>query len=296
MPEETEDYIRIPVAACKITATIDISKDEGIKALYCGGANDKKVATYLFVKDKGWTMEKAKKWVKEHKENKSDANLEVEYRYLPKAELRVQDESGKKKIIGHAAIFNSLSVEMWGFKERIMPGAFKRTLSEDADVRALVNHNPSLILGRSKAGTLTLREDEQGLLSTIDPPDTTAAKDIIESIGRGDVDGMSIGFRSVDERWIKEDGMNVRELTDVDLFDVSVVTYPAYPATEVLFRSMPQMVRELSGIFVQEDKGLEISADDRIIIDKAIIRLQNIKRGATPNLDERMQKLDNLKK
>ena len=66
-PEETEDYIRVPVAECKITATIDISKDEGIKALYCG--KEKKVATYLFEKAKGWTMAKAKKWVEEHKKS-----------------------------------------------------------------------------------------------------------------------------------------------------------------------------------------------------------------------------------
>jgi len=293
MPEETENYIRIPVADCKITATIDISKKEGIKALYCG--IDKKVATYLFAKDEGWTMEKAKQWVKEHKKKSAD-DSNIEYRYLPKAELRVQDDTGKKKIIGHAAMFNSLSEELWGFRERIMPGAFKRTLAEGADVRALINHNPSLILGRNKAGTLDLKEDERGLFCTIDPPDTTAGKDIIESINRRDIDGMSIGFLSVDEKWIKEGGANVRELMDVDLVDISIVTYPAYTATKVMTRSMPQMARELSGIFMRTEKGLELDADDRSIIDKAIIRLQNLKRGATPNLDERLQKLDILKK
>jgi len=229
-------------------------------------------------------------------EKKSDENTGIEYRHLLKAELRLQDENGKKKIIGHAAIFNSLSEELWGFKERVMPGAFKRTLAEGADVRALINHNPSLVLGRNKAGTLTLKEDERGLFASIDPPDTTAGRDIIESINRKDIDGMSIGFRSVDERWIKEDGMNIRELIDVDLFDISVVTYPAYTTTEVMIRSLPQMARDLSGIFIRTEKGLELDADDRSIIDKAIVRLQNLRQVETPNLDERLQKLDILKK
>lgn len=257
----------------------------------------------LRYKTKSWTVATARSHCASRdgsfeaaSEGKSADASGIEYRYLPKAELRIQGENEKKKIVGHASVFNVLSEEMWGFKERVMPGAFKRTLSEGADVRALINHNPSMILGRNKVGTLTLKEDERGLFCTVDPPDTTTAKDIIESISRGDVDSMSFSFRSVDERWIKEGGINVRELIDVDLFDISIVTYPAYPATEVLVRSMPQMVRELSGIFVQEEKGLEISAEDRTIIDNAIIRLQNLRKVETPNLDERLQKLDNLKK
>jgi hypothetical protein len=178
------------------------------------------------------------------------------------------NEDGKK-IVGHAAVFNSLSLEMWGFRERIMPGAFKRVLSEGADVRALINHNPSTVLGRSKAGTLALREDGQGLLAKIDPPDTTAAKDIIESISRGDVDGMSIGFRSVDERWIREGGANVRELLDVDLFDVSIATYPAYPATEVIFRTEIRRFK----MFIPTPK-----------LNRARMQLRDIKDSGTPRL------------
>jgi len=147
-------------------------------------------------------------------EKKGAKDSGIEYRYLPKAELRISSIDGKHKIIGYPAVFNSLSLDIFGFKERVKPGAFRRTLSERADVRALINHNPSMILGRSKAGTLALREDGQGLLAIIDPPDTSIAKDIIESISRGDIDGMSIGFLPVDERWIKEGGMNVRELVE----------------------------------------------------------------------------------
>jgi len=67
MPETTDQYVRIPVAVCKITATIDISKSEGIKALYCG--KEKKIHTYLFAVAKGWTLAKAKQWIKDHKKN-----------------------------------------------------------------------------------------------------------------------------------------------------------------------------------------------------------------------------------
>lgn len=255
---------------------------------------------------KNWTESEARKWLKDNKikyilfepaaEKKSEDDSDIEYRFIQKAELSVRGDDGKKKIVGYPVVFNSLSREMWGFKERVMPGAFKRTLAEGADVRALINHNASLILGRNKAGTLTLKEDDHGLHSIIDPPDTTAAKDIIESISRGDVDGMSFSFRSVDERWLKEGGINIREILDADLFDVAIVTYPAYPATEVMIRSLPQTVKELSGIIIRAERGCDLTPDDRSVIDVAIIRLQNLKHGITPVLDERRQKLEQIKK
>ena len=162
-----------------------------------------------------------------------------ETRYLYTEDLRVeQSEDAKPKIVGYAAVFNSLSHDLGGFRETISPGAFTRTIRDGADVRALVDHNPTLILGRNKSGTLTLKPNQKGLLVEIDPPDTQAARDIIESMRRGDVDGMSFAFRTVHDDWHIEDSTPIRELLDVELLDVSVVTYPAYPATEVAVRSM----------------------------------------------------------
>lgn len=93
-PEETDDYIRIPVRECEITATIDISEKEGIKALYCG--KEKKVRTYLFRKDHGWTMEKAKKWVKEHDGKSIDEllslGIEIEHKEKPVSQEEIKDE------------------------------------------------------------------------------------------------------------------------------------------------------------------------------------------------------------
>lgn len=138
------------------------------------------------------------------------------------------------KLVGYAAVFNQDSVDM-GFIERIKPGAFAKALKK-SDVRALFNHDSNFVLGRQSAGTLKLKEDSKGLYIEIDPPGATWATDLRESIRRGDIDQMSFGFTvaSGGERW---EG-NTRVLTEIDqLFDVSPVTFPAYPTTEIQSRS-----------------------------------------------------------
>lgn len=151
-------------------------------------------------------------------------------------ELRVKQEADKPPMIaGHAALFNTLSEDLGGFRETIMPGAFAKTLQE-ADVRALLNHDPNMLLGRTKSGTLRLAEDEQGLAFEIDPPETGYANDLLTSMRRGDLDQMSFGFQVVKDRWIAGDEP-VRELVEVRLFDVSPVTFPAYPQTDASVRT-----------------------------------------------------------
>ncbi len=139
---------------------------------------------------------------------------------------------------GYAAVFNTLSQDLGGFKEIIADKAFSRSLKAGADVRALVDHDPSKILGRSKSGTLTLREDDHGLKVSIKPPDTTVGRDIVESTRRGDVDQMSFAFSVVSDSWETIDGEEVRTITDVDLHDVSIVSFPAYVNTEIAVRSL----------------------------------------------------------
>lgn len=104
-------------------------------------------------------------------------------------------------------------------------------------MRAMVDHDPTRILGRRKAGTLKLRETWEALTAEILPPDTSTARDVIENLRRGDVDGMSTGFRTVSDRWGHEGDVMVRELLLVDRLDVSVVAFPAYPATMAALRS-----------------------------------------------------------
>jgi HK97 family phage prohead protease len=162
-----------------------------------------------------------------------------ETRSCPVAELRVAGADQGTAIEGYAAVFNRDSEPLGGFVERIQPGAFRRTLAEGADVRALIDHDPSRIIGRRKAGTLEVREDPHGLKVSIKPPDTTAGRDLVASIRRGDVDQMSFGFRAVRDEWEeRSDGMTQRTLVDVDLFDISAVTFPAYPDTEIAVRSL----------------------------------------------------------
>jgi len=151
------------------------------------------------------------------------------------AELRTEGDAGK--IVGYAAVFNSKSEDL-GFREIVMPGAFDRSMREAHDVRALVNHDSNLILGRTKSGTLKLSVDERGLKAEIDPPDTQSARDALASIKRGDMDGMSFAFRTLTDDWRMEDGELVRELRDLELVDVSVVAFPAYAATSVSARAL----------------------------------------------------------
>ncbi len=166
---------------------------------------------------------------------------EHERRFLKASELRITGGGDKpKKIVGYAAVFNKLSEELWGFREKISPGAFTNTLKNGDDVRALLNHDPNMVIGRNISGTLKLEENTKGLKVAIKPADTQAGRDILVSLERGDVDGMSFGFRTVTDKWETIDGDEVRTLEEVELFDVSVVTYPAYPDTSVAVRSLEQ--------------------------------------------------------
>jgi len=154
------------------------------------------------------------------------------------SEFRVeQREDGKKLIRGHAAVFNSETDLGW-FRERIAPGAFSESIGKD-DVRALFNHDENFILGRNKAGTLTMREDERGLYVEIDPPDTQVGRDLVTSIERGDISQMSFGFQTIKDSWETEENAakDLRTLEKVKLWDVSPVTFPAYQETDVAVRS-----------------------------------------------------------
>ncbi|MEW6771854.1 MAG: HK97 family phage prohead protease [Bacillota bacterium] len=144
----------------------------------------------------------------------------------------VRADATGRKIRGYAALFNELSEPLGGFRERILPGAFTNTLKND-DIRLLVDHNPSMVLARTKNGTLKLKEDSKGLWFEAELPDTTVGRDVYTSIKRGDIDQMSFGFKVVKDRWLSGTYPQIRELLEVKLFDVSVVTFPAYPQTTV---------------------------------------------------------------
>ena len=186
-------------------------------------------------------------------------------------EMRVIGDDGQRKIVGYAAVFDQLSVELWGFYEKIQPGAFTKTIQE-ADVRGLWNHDSNYVLGRTKSGTLTLREDPIGLGIEILPPDTQWARDLMVTIDRGDVDQMSFAFQVMRDHWETVDDKLVRTLEEVALYDVSPVTFPAYPQTTVQVREdlrtfgvpvaeLPEFVRSLERI----EKGMATRDDLRML-------------------------------
>ena len=159
-----------------------------------------------------------------------------EIRYFP-IEMRVDQEG---RIEGYAAIFNKWSEDLGWFIERIKQGAFKNTIKKE-DIRALFNHDPNYVLGRNKAETLELSEDKKGLQFRVTPPEAQWAKDLYTSVERGDIDQASFGFTAIRDEWDYDKDPMERTLLEVRLFDVSVVTYPAYPQTSVSARSLAEM-------------------------------------------------------
>lgn len=152
-------------------------------------------------------------------------------------EIRAETNQDAPTLNGYAAVFNELSQVLWGsFREKIDKGAFANTLTDD--VRALWNHDTNLPLGRTKSGTLRLAEDAHGLRVEIDPPDTQAGRDAVASIKRGDVDAMSFGFDVLEDTWDRDaDGMMIRTLRKIKLYEVSPVVFPAYPQTSISARA-----------------------------------------------------------
>ena len=169
-----------------------------------------------------------------------------------------QAEDGTMRMAGYAAVFNEPSVPL-PFIEKIAPGAFRKTLSETPDVRLLVNHE-GLPMARTKNGTMRLKEDDKGLYFEAELANTQEARDLYTLVERGDVDQMSFAFRVIRQKW--NDDRTERSLTEVSLADgdVSIVTYPAYPATSV-------EARELIKRAMQEIKaGREITGESLLVL------------------------------
>ena len=182
----------------------------------------------------------------------------LERRYFNAAELRVDADTNG--IAGYAAVFRSWSEDLGFFKEEIAPGAFTRTI-KNADVRALINHDPNLIIGRTKNGTLRLAEDDKGLSYEVDLPETSYAADLRESIKRKDITQNSFGFRTVKDEW-SDDGKR-RTLREVELFDISPVTFPAYRQTNVKLRLQEIGINydALAGALIRSARGVVIDSD-----------------------------------
>jgi len=147
------------------------------------------------------------------------------------------------KLDGYSAVFDKESENLgWGdyeVREIIQKGAFTKAL-QTSDCRALFNHNPNFVLGRESSGTLKIIQDEKGLRSIITLPDTTTAKDLAVLVARGDIREQSFGFTVAKDSWLddRENKKSIRTIIEIgELFDISPVTYPAYPDTTIAKRS-----------------------------------------------------------
>ena len=175
-----------------------------------------------------------------------------ELRSFPVGELRVVGEEAEApRIEGYAAVYNQRSELLWSFYEVIEPGFFEAALHDD--IRSVWNHNDDKPLGRTANQTLRLNDDQHGLGVTILPPDTSWGQDAIKSIDRGDVTQMSFSFtvKEKGDHWVdNEDGTWTRYLKRGGckrLYEVSPVTFPAYPQTSVSVRSKIETLKESAG-------------------------------------------------
>jgi len=205
------------------------------------------------------------------------------------SEIRFSEKNSS--VDGYAAVFNTPSDGL-PFIERIRPGAFTKTISDGAEVKALFNHDPNFVLASTSGKTLQLAEDQHGLRFSFVLPDTTAGRDLKELLTRGDINKCSFGFVSVKDQTVFENGQEIRELIEVRLFDVSLVCFPAYSSTSCFLQRsilendfnidiaaiVPALVRAKAGKTFEDDAALI-----RSLTEKIDGMLQN--KHATPRLN-----------
>jgi HK97 family phage prohead protease len=217
-------------------------------------------------------------------------------------ELRADPKGDGMSFSGYAAVFNSPS-EPLPFIERIMPGAFSKTLKSRNNVRMYMNHDSSMLLATTKAKTLRLSEDSKGLLVDASLPDTSVGRDLSVLMKRGDVNSMSFGFSvPAGGDYFSDDGMT-RELRQIKLFEVSVVTgFPAYTATSASVRSLDALaVRtgidadQLAAAITNLESGQTLSNDHAMLLRETVAKLEPIQEAAPSRLGIMAKHLDLLK-
>lgn len=150
-------------------------------------------------------------------------------------------ESESRKLVGYAVRWNKPSEVLWGeFVEMFDRGAFTQSLASGSDVRALFEHDYSKLLGRTASGTLSIMEDDEGLRFSLDLPKTQLGDDILESVKRGDISGMSFGFRALVDEWDESGEIAKRTVKQAELMEITVTSIPAYPDSSLVIakRSM----------------------------------------------------------
>ncbi|MBC6300309.1 HK97 family phage prohead protease [Listeria booriae] len=160
--------------------------------------------------------------------------MKMEIRTFELTDIKTRDATDVEplRVTGYASVFNSPTLIWEDLEETILPGAFSRALAENSDIRCLFNHDWSVVLGRTKSGTLRLEEDDRGLKFEVQLPNTTAARDLAESMGRGDITQCSFGFVPTKVAMDYDSSPMLRTIEEVELWEVSIVALPAYEDTE----------------------------------------------------------------
>ena len=210
------------------TITIVYEKDENFEGIKIKESDDPDDGEEIEIDDEYQEEEETERsniWTNEN---------EMEKRFYGiKLEKRNDGDLTSQVVVGHAAVFEELSEDLGGFKERIHKNAFDDVL--DNDVRAFFNHDPNHLLARVSSGTLKLSIDEKGLKYEFSVPDTSSGRDLLVSMERGDITQSSFAFTIDDDSWNKENGRDIRTINKVKrLYDVSPVSIPAYPGANDL--------------------------------------------------------------
>ena len=238
-----------------------------------------RIAWALWSGDEGvkWSERKRNEIIAE--EEKDERNLK-NYNQMEKRifniETRVDStEDGRDLVVGHASVYDSRSNNLGGFYEFIERGAFTEELIANSDVRALINHDPNLILARNTSGTLNLTADERGLKYEFEMPETSYGKDLAISMKRGDITQSSFAFTVAEDDWSTDaDGNNIRTIKKIDrLYDVSPVTYPAYNMAESDLVVAKRGLKEYQESLVEETKEEIIEEKENNLVRNSLISL-----------------------
>lgn len=213
-------------------------------------------------------------------------------------EVRAASGSDPLRIIGHPVVYSRWSEDLGGFREMILPGAATKTIKE-SDIRVLFNHDPNFILGRNKAGTATFEEDAKGVLMVNYPPDTDTIRDlVITPMERNDINQMSFSFSIVNpepampmdgmrygDHWqmpTKAGGLWERTISELRMYDGSVVTFPAYPQTDVGVRDALGLIdiagldlHALTALLTRAERGIPLTDADIDLITGSVAVLRS---------------------
>ena len=253
---------------------------EGFRPGEKGYPSNSRIAHSLWGGDAGhaWSEKKRNQLNKEEEkgERKIKKDNKMEKRIF-NVETRVDtNEEGKDVVVGYASVYDSRSNNLGGFYEYIERGAFTDELIANSDVRALINHDPNLILARNTSGTLKLSADEKGLRYEFDlDPELSYAKDLGVSMKRGDISSRSFAFTVSSDDWSTDaDGNNIRTIKKIDrLYDVSPVTYPAYNMAESDLVVAKRGLKEYQESLVQETKEEIIEEKENNLVRGSLISL-----------------------